>query len=629
MRTVRWGIITVLAGLLLFTAITVLDPSLLGRFYLREGDVFVFPGVTGPSSASSVEDPQHADWRDFARGGTARLAILLTRTDSAWLALAQGLKSIGVPFVITDDARRAMQHRVIMVYPTISGRVLNPESLGALGEHVRGGGMLIGVNVLGGGLDQVFGFDGVRATREHTTVRFDAEHNLTAPFGLPEEREIRIAARSRPEKMIGAHEYLAPRHAPLATYANGAAAIVRREYSGGSAYAIGFDPGLLLQKARGYRLGGVAPAYVNVFEPSADVVLRLIKRMYQQGEPDAVTLHTVPWNRSLTVNITHDIDYNESLANSVIFARLERELGVTGTFFVQTKYVRDWNDEIFFDDRSIAHLRSLVGLGMEVASHSVAHSKVFSSFPLGTGDERYPDYVPYVYEERATYEGTVLGELRVSKFLLDHFSGGDPVTSFRAGYLENPFSLPQALQATGYAYDSTITANNALSHLPYRLNHDRGGDTQVAVWEFPVTIEDERPPALPRRLGQALDVAGKIARYGGNFVLLIHPNVTGEKLEFVRAVIEALKPVAWFGSISDFGAWWRARDGVTVDAETDGDVLRIRLHAPRPIAGLTLELPAGVDLDGPLPPLVASGNPRRVVLREFAGSANLELALSR
>ena len=277
----------------------------------------------------------------------------------------------------------------------------------------------------------------------------------------------------------------------------------------------------------------------------------------------------MPWNKSLSVNITHDIDYYASLANSVEYARVERAMGVTATYFIQTKYVRDWNDEIFFNGEGVEHLRALTNLGMEIASHSVSHSKVFSTFPLGTGDERYPDYVPYVYEERSTYAGTVMGELRVSKFLLDRFSGGEPVASFRAGYLENPFGLPQALEATGYAYDSTITANNVLSHLPFRLNYERGGDAQVAVWEFPVTIEDERLPSLPERLQSALDIAKNIGRYGGNFVLLTHPNVVGEKLAFQTTLIERLKPDAWFGSIGEIGAWWRARDAVQVDVEPD------------------------------------------------------------
>lgn len=627
-RIVRWSIIAAFAVLVVTLVLTMVAPSTFGRFYLKAGDVYLFPGVAGPADSASVPEPTATPWQQFSAGTNSRLAILLTDPDSAWLGLAHGLKSIGVPFLITDDPARAIQHRVVLVYPMLAGSVLDPDSLGRLGAHVRGGGTLIGVNVLGGGLNTVFGFKSVAATREHARVRFDPGQPLAAEFTAPEEREIRIGKAGQDEKSLGTHEYLEPRYPPLATYENGAAAITWRAYGGGHAVALGFDPGLVLQKGHGYRLGGVAPAYVNVFEPTADVILRLLRNIYRLGETRAVTLYPVPWNRALSVNITHDIDYNESLANAVEYAAMERALGVTGTFFIQTKYVRDWNDKVFFDDTSPEHLRALASLGMEIGSHTVAHSKLFSAFPLGTGDERYPDYVPFVYDDREAFGGTVLGELRISKFLLDHFGGGPKVRSFRAGYLENPFTLPQALAATGYRYDSTITANNAMTHLPYRLNHNRGPVAEVEVWEFPVTIEDERPPALTGRLDEALDVARQIARYGGHYVVLMHPNETGPKLEFLRQLIVALQPDAHFASVAEFGRWWEARERVAVDVSTDGDSLRLTLYSPQAIAGLTLELPAGSEVAQADPPVTSTQSGARLILDEFQGELRLELTVS-
>jgi len=624
-RIVRWSIIAAFAVLVVTLVLTMVAPSTFGRFYLKAGDVYLFPGVAGPADSASVPEPTATPWQQFSAGTNSRLAILLTDPDSAWLGLAHGLKSIGVPFLITDEPGRAMRHRVVMVYPMLAGSVLEPEALARLGAHVRSGGTLIGVSVLGGGLNRVFGFEAVAASREHERVSFDTAQPVAAEFTAPEEQEIRIGKAGQAEKSLGTHEYLEPRYPPLATYEDGAAAITWRRVGDGHAFALGFDPGLILQKGHGYRLGGVAPAYVNVFEPTGDVILRLLRNMYRLGEPRAVTLHTVPWNRALSVNITHDIDYNESLANAVDYAAMERALGVTGTFFIQTKYVRDWNDKVFFDDTSPQHLRALADLGMEIGSHTVAHSKVFSAFPLGTGDERYPDYVPFVNDDREAFGGTVLGELRVSKFLLDHFGGGPPVRSFRAGYLENPFSLPQALAATGYRYDSTITANNALTHLPFRLNYDRGPATELEVWEFPVTIEDERPPALTSRLDQALDVARQIARYGGHYVVLMHPNETGPKLEFLRQLIVALQPDAHFASVAEFGRWWEARDQVEVDVATDGEALRVGLNAPQSITGLTLELPAGSALTNAEPPVNSTQAVTRLVLDEFQGELLLTL----
>ena len=115
--------------------------------------------------------------------------------------------------------------------------------------------------------------------------------------------------------------------------------------------------------------------------------------------------------------------------------------------------------------------------------------------------------------------------------------------SFRPGELSNPVALPQALQAAGYRYSSSTTANNSLTHLPYQLNYDRLYDAETDVFEFPVTVEDEELPKLGERLSQAVELAHQIGRYGGAFVFLIHPNILDHKLEFEKRFVENLETV--------------------------------------------------------------------------------------
>ena len=232
-----------------------------------------------------------------------------------------------------------------------------------------------------------------------------------------------------------------------------------------------------------------------------------------------------------------------------------------------------------------------------LASHSVAHSPVFASLPDGAGDEAYPGYAPYVQSKDKTRNATVLGELRVSKFLLEQASGGRAVESFRPGHLAYPKSLPDALQATGYRYSSSLSSGMALSHLPFQLTHQREGRAAVPVFEFPITLEDERVrPMDTVLLPQALKVADQLARYGGLCVVLIHPNVLDDKLRFQEAFVTAMQQRgAWFGTLGEFGAWWQARDGVQIDVipgpgATD---LRLRLTAPQAIRGVALQLPHG------------------------------------
>jgi peptidoglycan/xylan/chitin deacetylase (PgdA/CDA1 family) len=278
--------------------------------------------------------------------------------------------------------------------------------------------------------------------------------------------------------------------------------------------------------------------------------------------------------------------------NARAYAALEKEQGVAATYFVQAKYVQDWNDDIFMDEKAGPILRDLHGAGAEVASHSVSHSRAFKNFPLGTGRERYPEYRPFVLNGQETLNASILGELRVSKFLLEHLVPGLTVRSFRPGYLRNPYELPQALAGTGYRFSSSASANNALTHLPFRLTHNRDKTAPVAVYEFPVTIEDESPPALPQRLDAALSVADRIARYGGLFMVMIHTDSVGDKLEFQRRLTRELQTRgAWFGRLDTYADWWSARDRVEVAARRADNALMIRLRSAEPVVGLALDLP--------------------------------------
>ena len=102
----------------------------------------------------------------------------MTDASGAWLGLSHGLKSIGVPFLITTDYQQAMKHSVVLVYPMVSGNLLSAEALKALAALPRQGGTLIGFNVLGGGLNEVFGFG--EAFRPVNIIKSSsAEHTLS------------------------------------------------------------------------------------------------------------------------------------------------------------------------------------------------------------------------------------------------------------------------------------------------------------------------------------------------------------------------------------------------------------------------------------------------------------------
>jgi hypothetical protein len=594
------------------------------RVFLQQ-DIYLFPGVAGPEGITTVAEPNPHALLRYSAGSPSRLAVLLTDPDASWLGLAHGLKSIGVPFLITNDYRRALQHKVIFVYPSISGKVLSAEALQALARFPQHGGTLIGQNVLGGELYKVFGFATAVPSTTNAELHFTSDYPATRPWTEAEERVLRFGMHDPTAPTKGTYAYTAPQHPPLAVYEDGTAAITQKPAATGKAYAVGLDVGYLLWKGHNARHDGMTTAtYANGFTPTLDVLLRLMKNWYVEGDPTAVTLGTTPFGKSLAVIVTHDVDYTLSIKNAVEYARIEQGYGLAGTYFIQTKYVRDWNDDIFFNRAGVEYLKQLRQLGMELGSHSVSHSAVFSRFPLGTGDERYPAYRPFVKERFVTVHGTVLGELRVSRFLLDSLLPGQRTVSFRPGHLQYPFSLPEALAATGYRFSSTVTANTALTHLPFQLNYARGSQAEVEVYEFPITVEDELTPPLLARLPQALGLARKLRRYGGLFVLLIHPDVVGPKLEFERRFIEAVRDDAWLGSLEAFGTWWAARDMIEVDSSVQGYRQTVHVQAPIPLAGLTLTVPEGLVLTGSQPSethVIQSGT--RIVIEYLANQVHL------
>src|SRR5262249_50936126 len=196
------------------------------------------------------------------------------------------------------------------------------------------GGTAIAQHGRGGELNEVLGFGGEAPVTDARQVRLAEGDPLTAEFAEPEERLLRIAIREDRVRVRGTYAYLAPRNPPLAVYEDGRAAITQKPYERGRAYALGMDIGHLILQGHNVRQDRtIAESYANGFEPSLDVILRLLKRLYLESEPRAATLATVPEGKPLAVVLTHDIDYSRSVANSLAYAELERAQGVRATYF--------------------------------------------------------------------------------------------------------------------------------------------------------------------------------------------------------------------------------------------------------------------------------------------------------
>ena len=623
-KKIREIITAILSASFIGLVIIVAYPLITGKHRVSSEKIFEFEGVSGPASVTTIAAAQPTRWQTYDKGSSSRLAILLTDENSAWLGLVHGLKTIGLPFRITTNVDEALRHNLVLIYPTISGKVLTTSQLKQIADYARSGGNLIAVNVLGGGLQSIFGFKSFKSSRAHNSLEVQNNHPLTHDWADKDLRTIRLSTKQLDDLAFGTHSYIAPKHAPLALYNDGTPAMVYNKFIDSEVYAIGFDIGFYLLKAYNRRMGTVSATYANGFEASVDNLLRLLKAIYERHEPRAVTLGTVPYDRLLSVILTHDIDYDRSWENVPVYARHEHDTNTPATHFIQTKYISDWNDKAFFNDDNIVYINKLEALNVELASHSVSHSLLFHDFELGSGNEQYPAYTPFVKDENTTYNASILGELRVSKFLIEHFTANTKVVSFRPGHLSKPLALPQALQATGYSYSSSVTANVSLSHLPFKLNYNRDINSEVDVFEFPITVEDELPPKMGDRLDDAIKLAHKIGRYGGIFVVLIHPDILGHKLDFQIGFIKAMKPYAWFGSLREFGDWWSARDWVSIDVKSKVKENRVILDIPEAIKGLVVSVPESWRLLKTVPESIqATQEGTEVILDSVQGKVEL------
>ena len=193
-------------------------PLITGKSLVGWGNVFIFDGVSGPDTVNTIAVAQAAQWQEYDTGAASRLAILLTDENSAWLGLVHGLKTIGVPFRITTDVDEALKHKLVLIYPMVSGKLLDSSQIKKIADYARTGGNIIGVNVLGGGLQSIFGFKSVKPSRDHYQLELLSNHPVTQHLADKDLRTIRLSTQQLNDLSFGTHSYMSPKHEPLALY---------------------------------------------------------------------------------------------------------------------------------------------------------------------------------------------------------------------------------------------------------------------------------------------------------------------------------------------------------------------------------------------------------------------------
>lgn len=525
-------------------------------------------------------------------------------------AVEHVLRPMGIPYAVTTSPKLSWQHDLVVFFPESYPENFDTDELDTLKTAVETGVTLIlkpgdvpALQALGG----ITGYGFNRAI--HSSVSLTSEGRTEFP-SLDHANERLLPLGGNTTEHLNTWTLDAATSADvtvLARYEDGSAAIVKRVVGTGAVYTIGVDwRDTVLRNQLGYSLGGER-SYINVFEPATDAWMLMVRDIYDRRVPFGVRLHTSPDASRGALLLSHDLDWGPSYENGVVYAADEKARGASSTFFAHTKYVRDAQDEPFFQPSRAPLLARFLELGSTVGSHTVAHSKVLDTFAVGNGTEVYPTYTPINPTKFTTTGGTLFGEGRVSKSLIDAFLAlckvEHDVVSFRAGELAYNMATPETLERLGYRYDSSRAVGEVLTNFPYRLMTDWPDALDTSMFEFPVTLEDELPPRIDERVDAMLAVIEANANNGAPTTLLVHPNVLDYKLEAQQKLLTKLPSGVVAMGLEPFAEFWRARESVHVDAvdyDWSAEHLTVKLTPGLKIVGLTLRV--GPEVDSVLSP---------------------------
>ena len=548
-----------------------------------------------------------------------QIAVLWTAPDTSSenpLPLVHALKEMGIPFFITRDLGQALKHRLVILYPSVDARTFKQDQAKQLTTFVQNGGYVFAQNVFWGGLRDLFGFREFQPSRKRYHLAFVGQDPVMKYLNRPEEREVRLGSESYSEIFWSNGYVLSGGAIALARFDDGTAALLTNMVGRGRVYCLGlslFDVVLRSQSNRDFE---AERHYVNSFEPGADVWLLILRAWYETYAGDWARLATMPNGQRSVLLLSHDVDWQNSFVPCLDFVRIEKASEASSTFFIQTKYVDDANSKAFFW-QSLEILRELKGGGSTLGSHSIIHSRGFNKFDLGSGREAYANYQPRGLGFDTASGATVFGEVRVSKELLDGQIPDQNTVFFRAGHLRVPPSLPEALERSGYEFDSSFTADDVLSNFPYAVPLNLGFDEDSRIYEFPVTVEDEEPPGFAKRVPQALDVILANAENEAVNVLLVHSNESTQKAPAEQDLLRQLPEDIGKSDMLHFAQFWKARDRLTwtLTPGSKSNEVVLAVSTKDPVEGLTFEFRRPVSrVSGGA---TLSSNNHRVILPEF------------
>lgn len=546
--------------------------------------------------------------------------------------------AMGIPFVHTATLSEALKQPMVVLAGEMTGRLMTPSVEAQLSAYIEAGGTLVLDDPESRAALNLVGASNIVPSTQRYALTFQPE---TGDPGLarlltPESRKIPLGSHGAGRAVKTQAFTLRPGSGAkvLATFSDGSPALIVRVLGRGRVYAFGVSLTDLILRPQINRDYEAQRYYDNHFEPGADVPQILLHDWYLAYVAGAVTLDPAPDGLAGSLLLTHDVDFQKSMPNMLEYARAEQALGVSATYYIQTKYIRDYEDIAFFDSRAEAQVRAIVAMGAEVACHTVCHAYDWRTFPIGTGHEMAKTYRPRVLSRGAsgktghTVGGSVGGEIRAPKQLLEASVPGLTVDAFRSGFLLINPAQWSMLEANGYKTDSSYSANDVMTVFPYTAMENANFGRESRITEFPVLLSDSVRP-FGDYTGQFEHVLDAEAVFHGVCVFLVHPDTVGNKLPVEVALIRHVRGKFWIGGLEAFGKWWAARGEAAVTTEQNGAEEIVRVTAKSAVSGLTLNFGQPLSLvsaEGTTARVTVTG--RTVVLGMIGAGQTVTLHLS-
>ncbi len=502
-----------------------------------------------------------------------RLGILDTY-NGHWNGRLSDLRSVkhmaevgGMPFTISDNLQKILTNKVVIIPSELKSGVFSTEELSLLQNYVLKGGCLITNGLDEEKLYSTFGITDVIKKKERYTLSFDISADGFIFHNIDDEMEQTISLGNKEkEKSVRTNSFVCSEAGVLGRYDNGQVAFIRNTFGKGKVYSLGILFKHLILSAQ-INADNAHRCYSNCFEPTSDVVIMLLKNIYAQEVPYAVFKNTAPTHYRATLIITHDVCSHTAQNGMKAFADLERELGIKATYMITTHEFRDDLASNNYEPHR-HQVKEIADMGMEIGSHSYGHFPDFADkdiFPMGSIEYIEENIYHPRYIDNNCIGGSVIGETYVSKKLLERDTD-QKIRSFRSGHLAYNKHLTEALQTTGYSYNSSYASGDVMTAFPYTETFDCSySGTMSNILEIPLLISDvfdEEAISADNYLEKVdiwLDAANKVADNKGFICLLIHPN-RDYKVWAEREFYKQLPKDICALTLGEAGDFWTARN---------------------------------------------------------------------